>query len=49
MDRLRLRTCTVDLRGLRVVADDGETLALSAKEAELLQVLARRSGRSVSR
>ena len=49
MDRLRLTCCEVDLRSLKAHRDDGTTVALSAREAEVLRWLAAHSGEVVSR
>ena len=49
MDRLRLRACEVDLRGLKAHRDDGTTVALSAREAEVLHWLASNPRTVVSR
>lgn len=46
--RVSLAACTVDLESAEVVRADGTTVTLTAKEIELLEVLARNAGRIVT-
>lgn len=45
---LRLAACTIDLENVEVVRSDGQTFSLTAKEHDLLEVLARNANRIVT-